>query len=122
MRPRQGSDRGDSRHIMSNSRTAVLRTAMAGLALALASTPAFAQSSSFKVGDKEVQAHGSVQQGFVFSSGNNFLTLNSRDGSAAMTDAAFNLGSQLSPKLRVGAQIYSRNIGDLGNGALQIDW
>jgi hypothetical protein len=107
---------------MSNSCTAVLRTAMAGLAITLASTSAFAQSSSFKVGDKEVQAHGSIQQGFVFSSGNNFLTMNTRDGSAAMTDAAFNLGSQISSKLRVGAQLYSRNIGDLGNGALQIDW
>ena len=94
---------------------------MAGLALAMASTPAFAQSS-FKVGEKEVQVHGSVQQGFVFSSGNNFLTMNTRDGSGAMTDGAFNVGSQLSSKLRVGAQVYSRNIGDLGNGALQIDW
>lgn len=94
---------------------------MAGLAFAVASTPAFAQSS-FKVGEKEVQVHGSVQQGFVFSSGNNFLTMNTRDGSGAMTDGAFNLGSQLSSKLRVGAQIYSRNIGDLGNGALQVDW
>jgi hypothetical protein len=106
---------------MSISRTAVLGTAMASLALAMTSTPAFAQSS-FKVGEKEVQVHGSVQQGFVFSSGNNFLTMNTRDGSGAMTDGAFNLGSQLSSKLRVGAQIYSRNIGDLGNGALQIDW
>jgi hypothetical protein len=94
---------------------------MVGLAVAMASTSAFAQSS-FKVGEKEVQVHGSIQQGFVFSSGNNFLTMNTRDGSGAMTDGAFNLGSQLTSKLRVGAQIYSRNIGDLGNGQLQIDW
>ncbi len=94
---------------------------MVSLAVAMASTSAFAQSS-FKVGEKEVQVHGSIQQGFVFSTGNNFLTMNTRDGSAAMTDGAFNLGSQLSPKLRVGAQFYSRNIGDLGNGQLQIDW
>jgi hypothetical protein len=98
-----------------------MRTAMVSLALAMASTSAFAQSS-FKVGEKEVQVHGSIQQGFVFSTGNNFLTMNTRDGSAAMTDGAFNLGSQLTPKLRVGAQIYSRNIGQLGNGALQVDW
>ncbi|MEO5823334.1 MAG: hypothetical protein ABIT71_22745 [Vicinamibacteraceae bacterium] len=106
---------------MSISRTAVLGTAMASLALAMASTPAFAQSS-FKVGDKEVQAHGSIQQGFVFSTGNNFLTMNTRDGSGAMTDGAFNLSTQATSKLRLGAQIYSRNIGDLGNGALQVDW
>ncbi len=94
---------------------------MATFAFAIASTPAFAQSS-FKIGDKEVQTHGSIQQGFVFSSGNNFLTMNTRDGSGAMTDGAFNLSTQATSKLRLGAQVYSRNIGDLGNGALQIDW
>ncbi len=94
---------------------------MVGLAMATASTPVLAQSS-FRLGEKEVQVHGSIQQGFVFSSGNNFLTMNTRDGSGAMTDGAFNVGSQLTQKLRVGAQVYSRNIGDLGNGQLQIDW
>jgi hypothetical protein len=106
--------------IMSISRTAVVRATMAAVVLAGA-TSASAQSS-FTVADKEVQVHGSVQQGFVFSSGNNFLTMKSRDGSGAMTDGAFNLSSQLTSKLRVGAQVYTRNIGDLGNGALQIDW
>jgi hypothetical protein len=94
---------------------------MVSLAVAMAATSAFAQSS-FKVGEKEVQVHGSIQQGFVFSSGNNFLTMNTRDGSGAMTDGALNLGSQLTSKLRVGMQVYSRNIGDLGNGQLQVDW
>ena len=64
---------------------------MASLAFAMASTPAFAQSS-FKIGDREVQAHGSIQQGFVFSTGNNFLTMNTRGGSGAMTG-----GFSLSP-------------------------
>jgi hypothetical protein len=106
--------------IMSTYRTAAVRATMAALVLAGA-TSASAQSS-FTVGEKEVQVHGSVQQGFVFSSGNNFLTMNTRDGSGAMTDAAFNLSSQLTSKLRLGAQVYTRNIGELGNGRLQIDW
>ena len=108
---------------MKQARTAVVRTAIAAVAVAAVSTPTFAQSSaSFTVGEKEVQVHGSVQQGFAFSTGNNFLTMNTRDGSGAMTDGAFNLASQLTSKLRVGAQVYSRNVGDLGNGSLQIDW
>jgi hypothetical protein len=39
-----------------------------------------------------------------------------------MTDAAFNASTQINKKLRVGAQFYIRNVGDLGNGRPQIDW
>jgi hypothetical protein len=87
----------------------------------LASTPASAQTS-FKVGDFEVQMHGSIQQGFVWSDENNFLTMPTTEGSGEMTDGAFNFSSQITKKLRVGAQLYSRNIGDLGNGGVQMDW
>jgi hypothetical protein len=39
-----------------------------------------------------------------------------------MTDAAVNVSSNLTRKLRVGAQVYARNIGQLGNGSLELDW
>jgi hypothetical protein len=91
-----------------------------GLSLALA-VPASAQTS-FTVGQTEVQVHGSVQQGFVWSDTNNFLTMPTTSGSGEMTDGAFNASWTLTKKLRVGAQLYSRNIGDLGNGGVQLDW
>jgi hypothetical protein len=106
---------------MSISRTQTMRAAVLGLGVALASTPVFAQSS-FKVGEKEIQVHGSVQQGFVVGEGNNFLTMNTTDGSGAMTDGSFNLATQVTSKLRVGGQVYARNIGELGNGQVQLDW
>jgi hypothetical protein len=91
-----------------------------GLTVALA-VPASAQTS-FTVGQTEVQVHGSVQQGFVWSDTNNFLTMPTTSGSGEMTDGAFNASWTLTKKLRVGAQLYSRNIGDLGNGGVQLDW
>lgn len=92
-----------------------------GLCVGLMSSPVFAQTS-FKVGETEVQMHGSVQQGFVWSDENNFLTMPTTKGSGEMTDGAVNLSSQITKKLRVGVQLYSRNIGDLGNGGVQMDW
>jgi len=82
-------------------------------------TPAFSQ---FKVGGKDVQIHGFVQQGFAVSTNNNFLSMKTRDGSFSMTDGGLNVSMKLTPKLRVGAQAFSRNIGEIGNGQVQLDW
>jgi hypothetical protein len=96
------------------------RVALAALFLGV--TASSLQAQSFKVGEKEVQVHGFVQQGFSATDENNFLTMDTRDGSGAMTDAGLNVGTNLSRKLRVGAQVYVRNIGELGNGSLEVDW
>jgi hypothetical protein len=89
--------------------------------MVMSGVPAYAQTS-FKVGPTEVQVHGSIQQGYVWSDENNFLTMPTTSGSGEMTDGAFNMSSQITKKLRVGVQLYSRNIGDLGNGDVQMDW
>jgi hypothetical protein len=99
----------------------VLQTVGVALVFTATASQAFAQTS-VKVGDKELQFHGFLQQGFATSSGNNFLTMNTTDGSVAMTDGGINASMQVTKKLRVGFQIYSRNIGELGNGQIQLDW
>jgi hypothetical protein len=78
--------------------------------------------TTFKVAEHEVQVHGFLQQGFVASSGNNFLTMPSDGGSVEMTDGGINLSTKVNDKLRVGAQVYTRNIGQFGNGHLEMDW
>ncbi len=88
-------------------------------ALALAA-PLWGQQ--FQIGGKDVQMHGWFQQGFATSTNNNFLTMRTRGGSFSMTDGGLNLSSRITPKLRVGVQAFSRNIGDLGNGQVQVDW
>lgn len=106
---------------ITNLQRTTIKAAAIAVCLCATAPMAFAQAA-LKVGSKEIQVHGAIQQGFVFSDGNNFLTMDTTDGSGAMTDGAFNVASQLTPKLRIGAQMYTRNIGELGNGQLQIDW
>src|SRR4051812_19163539 len=91
-----------------------MRVGLTALCLSVWASPLFAQA--IKLGDKEVQLHGSFQQGFAISGTNNFLTMNTDAGSGEMTDVAFNASSELTRKLRVGGQMYIRKIGELGDG------
>lgn len=58
----------------------------------------------------------------MYSTGNNYMTMPSTDGSFAFTDGGINVSAQINDKLRVGAQAYSRNIGRLGAGHVTLDW
>jgi hypothetical protein len=97
-------------------------TRVVAAALFLGMSASAAQAQSFTLGGKEFGVHGFVQQGFNVTDENNFLTMETKDGSGAMTDAALNISSNLTRKLRVGAQGYVRNIGELGNGSFEVDW
>jgi hypothetical protein len=94
------------------------------LALALlclfASYPSHAQE--FKVWDRAVQVHGFFSQGFVKTDENNWLTMNTRQGSGTMTEMGLNISSQLTDRFRVGAQVYDRNLGHLGQWHPSLDW
>jgi hypothetical protein len=106
---------------MHSRQRVVTRAGAAAIGLLISASSSIAQPA-IRIGTREVSVHGSFQQGFALTSENNFLTMNTTKGSGEMTDAAVNLSSNLAPRLRVGAQFYSRNIGQLGNGALQVDW
>lgn len=69
-----------------------------------------------------VQLHGFFTQGYAVSNHNNYLTMNTSQGTAQMTDGGLNLTWQVNDKLRVGAQVYDRYIGDLGKGRVSLDW
>jgi hypothetical protein len=81
------------------------------------------QAQEINIAGHNVQVHGFGTQGFVYTSDNNWLTMNtSGAGSGAFTDAGLNLGLQIRPNLRVGGQIYDRKLGKLGNWHPQLDW
>jgi hypothetical protein len=80
------------------------------------------QAQEFKLFDRTVQVHGFVSQAFVYTSNNNWLTMNTSAGSAAFTDFGINMSSQLTDKFRVGAQGYDRNLGQLGQYHPSLDW
>jgi hypothetical protein len=77
--------------------------------------------TSFTLDGKTIQIHGFVSEGFAYSDDNNYLTMNTSQGSF-FTDGGVNLSAQLTDKFRVGAQVYDRNIGSLGQWHPSLDW
>jgi hypothetical protein len=69
-----------------------------------------------------IAVHGFVTQGFLFSSSNNYLTMESSDGSVRWTDGAVNVTDSFADKLRVGIQLHMYQLGQLGGAHLLIDW
>ena len=81
------------------------------------------QAQEFRLFDRNVQVHGFASQGFVHTDDNNWLTMNTAHfGSGEFTDFGANASTQISDKFRVGAQIYDRNLGQLGRWHPELDW
>ena len=93
-----------------------------GLALFCLSAWFPSHAQEFKVWNRTVQIHGFFSQGFVKTDENNWLTMNTRQGSGAMTEMGLNMSSQLTDRFRVGAQVYDRNLGYLGQWHPSLDW
>ena len=70
----------------------------------------------------EIQIHGFVTQGFVFSSHNNYLTMRSSAGSLQWTDGAVSVTDSVTDNLRVGLQLHMYQLGQLGGPDIQVDW
>ncbi len=81
-----------------------------------------AHAQEFQVFDRKVQIHGFFTQGYVKTDTNNWLTMDTTDGSFAMTDMGLNLTSQMTDRLRVGAQAYDYDVGQLGQWHPSLDW
>jgi hypothetical protein len=84
--------------------------------------PAGLSAQQFNIAGHPVQFHAFGSQGFAYSDVNNYLTMPTSQGTFAFTDGGLTLGSQITDKLRVGAQGYVRNIGKMGNGQFTLDW
>jgi hypothetical protein len=80
------------------------------------------QAQEFKLFDRAVQVHGFASQGFVYTDQNNWLTTHSSQGSGAFTDFGANVSVQVTDKLRIGAQAYDHNLGNLGEWHPSLDW
>ncbi|HEX9934471.1 MAG TPA: hypothetical protein VGB38_04675 [bacterium] len=80
-----------------------------------------AASISAQDGIEEIEIHGFLSQGYLKSSDNNYL-VPSKQGSYEFNEAAVTFTSQVSAKLHVGAQLFSRDFGHEGNSAVVLDW
>ena len=79
-------------------------------------------AQEFRFWNRTVQVHGFASQGFAYTDQNNWLTMPTSQGSAAFTDFGLNMSSPVTDKLRVGAQVYDRNLGQLGQYHPSLDW
>jgi hypothetical protein len=79
-------------------------------------------AQDIKIFDHTLQFHGFASQGFIYTSTNNWLTMGTASGSGAMTDMAANASMAVTDKLRIGAQVYDRNLGQLGQWHPTLDW
>lgn len=70
---------------------------------------------------EKVQIHGFLSQGYLNSSGNNFLS-QSKGGTFHFNEIGLNVNSQISETFRLGAQLISRDLGDYGDNTLRLDW
>ncbi len=84
------------------------------------STVARAQSDAF-ANPNDLQVHAFISQGFIQSSGNNYLSYSQR-GAFDYTEAAVNITANLTDNLRVGGQLFSRDLGPNGTFIPQFDW
>jgi hypothetical protein len=69
-----------------------------------------------------LQFHGFVTQGFLYSSNNNLFTMPTSAGSARWTDAAVSVSDAVADNFHVGVQFHVYQFGELGAPHLQIDW
>ncbi len=93
------------------------------LAAALSLAPGLLNAQfDFTLFNRDVQIHSFASEGFAYSDNNNYLTMKTTQGSFAMTDGGVNVSTNLTDKFRIGAQVYDRNIGELGRWHPQLDW
>ena len=98
-------------------------TKMWPVGLSLALTALIAGASPLRAEDVGgLVLRGFVSQGFLKSSANKFLTTDSDEGTFAFTEAALNFTAQPVSKVRVGAQLFARDLGRQGNNRVVVDW
>jgi hypothetical protein len=68
------------------------------------------------------EVHGFGSQGFLLTTGNDYLVADSKRGSFQLSEVGINLSKNLTEKLRFGAQLFAQDFGAAGNYTPQIDW
>jgi hypothetical protein len=68
-----------------------------------------------------VDIHGFISQGYLKTSDNNYLA-QTEDGTFEFNEFGINFSKELTDKMRVGLQLFSKDLGDYGNNEVVIDW
>ncbi len=77
-------------------------------------------SGRLTLGDR-LATHGFISQGFLWSSGNNYLA-QSKKGSFEFTEVGLSIAADLGGGFTAGIQFFSRDLGPTGGYTPQVDW
>lgn len=69
-----------------------------------------------------IQLHGTLAQGGLLSSHNDFLTAPTSRGTLQWTDAALNAARDFTDRFRAGVQLHTYRLGELGRFRVEVDW
>ncbi len=69
-----------------------------------------------------VDIHGFISQGYLKSTSNNYLNAKTSEGSYDFSERGVNFSTELTDTLHLGIQIYGRDLGDIGNDDIVLDW
>jgi hypothetical protein len=113
----------DRRHAHQQQCRMIARLGSCGVLIVLgfAARPSHAAELATPVGPEPVQVHGFVSQGFIKSTGNDYLA-SSKRGSFEFSEIGINFTTQLTDKLRFGVQLFAHDLGPIGNYSAKADW
>jgi hypothetical protein len=101
------------------------RAVLAGIGLTLSLVAPTRVAEAIEVvgadGGPSLEVHGFASQGAILSTGNNYLAKSKR-GSLEFAEVGINFTSQLTDRLRFGLQLFTRDLGPIGNYETRADW
>jgi hypothetical protein len=66
--------------------------------------------------------HGFASQGFIATTGNDYIAPDSRHGSFQLSEAGLNVTTEIADRLSIGIQAFAQNITQGGNFNFKADW
>ena len=69
----------------------------------------------------KINIHGFLSQGYMWSTDNNYLARTSK-GSFEFNELGLSFASEVTDNLRIGLQLFARDLGGFGNNEIKIDW
>jgi hypothetical protein len=96
------------------------------LLIAAANVMAVADVGAAELGDpgspSAIDVHGFVSQGYIKSTGNDYLVDSSGAGSFEFSEAGVNFTLQPTDRFRIGLQLFAYDLGSSGNFTVRADW
>jgi hypothetical protein len=93
-----------------------------GLAFSLSAWPALAAEIGEEGSLLSVDVHAFASQGFILTTGNNYLANDTTHGSFQLSEVGINFTKAVTDKLGVGVQLFAQDLGVAGNYNAKVDW